>query len=308
MYLEITKDSQFMKPVILIKKENAELLTNSSLCLVKGETGSGKSRLAMNFMVGLSGNPDDLDFEYQPCPDGRCVVYISTEMSRYHLQRRYLKVLDQCPPNYENKLKFFDICGSNNKLSDLKEIARNTNPYVIIIDQLGDFVDNINDIDQCVSLIKELMNGIEKYDCAIIGILHQNEDSGLHTKARGHIGSLLEQKVVSSIAIADRRDYFAIETTKLREGKPLGMKAVFNESTEMLALKQNSNIIDQVKFPGSASEIDAQIMSLINRGETTAKKIRLNWEKEKKITSNREGKEVIYSRLNTVPSNSIYGV
>jgi KaiC/GvpD/RAD55 family RecA-like ATPase len=308
MYIEITKDSQFMRPVILIKKENAELLTNSSICLVKGETGSGKSRLAMNFMVGLSGNPDDLDFEYQPCPEGRCVVYISTEMSRYHLQRRYLKVLDQCPPSYEDKLKFFDICGSSNKLSDLKEIARNTNPYVIIIDQLGDFVDNINDIDQCVSLIKELMNGIEKYDCAIIGVLHQNEDSGLHTKARGHIGSLLEQKVVSSIAIADRRDYFAIETTKLREGKPLGMKAIFNESTEMLTLKQNINLIEQIEFPCTASELDKQIMELINRSENTAKKVRQNWEKEKKITSTREGKEIIYSRPTTAPANFIYGV
>ena len=283
MYLEITKNSEFMKPVILIKKDGSELLTNSSLCLIKGETGSGKSRLAMNFMVGLSGVSDDLELEYAPCPEEKTVVYISTEMSRYHLQRRYLKVLSHCPKEYENKLKFFDFNGSSDLLADLKEVAKHTNPYVIIIDQLGDFLSNINDIEQSTLLIKELMNGLEKYDCAIIGILHQNEDSGLQTKARGHIGSLLEQKVVSSIAIADRRDYFVIETTKLREGKPLKIYAVFNEETEMLSKKTNENLLERISFPCTASEFDNQLMKLTNRSANTAKKIRQTWEQENKI-------------------------
>jgi KaiC/GvpD/RAD55 family RecA-like ATPase len=296
MYTEITKDSQFMKPVILIKKDNSEILANSSLCLIKGETGSGKSRLAMNFMVGLSGVSDDLDFEYASCPPDKSVVYISTEMSRYHLQKRLLKILSQCPKEYEKQLKFFDICTSTDRLKDIKEIAKNTNPYVIIIDQLGDLVSNINDLDQCVKLVDSLMNGIERYDCGIIGILHQNEDSGIQTKARGHIGSLFEQKVVASIAIADRRDYFQITSTKLREGRPLSIQAIFNEETEMLALKQQRNLLEEITFPACASAIDEQIMSLINKSENTARKIRQKWEKENKIIPTKEGKEIIYTK------------
>lgn len=296
MFLEITKDSQFMKPVILIKKDNSEVLTNSSLCLIKGETGSGKSRLAMNFMVGLSGVSDDLDFEYDPCPPDKSVVYISTEMSRYHLQKRFLKIISQCPPGYENQLRFFDICTSTDRLQDIREIAKQTNPYVIIIDQLGDLVNNINDLDQCVKLVDSLMNGIEKHDCGIIGILHQNEDSGIQTKARGHIGSLFEQKVVASIAIADRRDYFQISSTKLREGRPLSIQAVFNEETEMLSLKQQRNLLEEIILPACASDIDQQIMKLINKSENTARKIRQKWEKENKIIHTKEGKEIIYKK------------
>lgn len=294
MYTEITKDSQFMQPVILISKDKSELLTNSSLCLIKGETGSGKSRLVMNFMVGLAGVPDGLGFEYKQCPPDKSVVYVSTEMSKYHLQKRYLKVIEQCPESYQKNLRFFDFSSSLEKLKDLKQVAKETNPYVIIIDQLGDFVDNINDIEQSNNLIKELMNGIEKYDCAIIGILHQNEDSGVQSKARGHIGSILEQKVVSSIAIADRRDYFLIETTKLREGKSIKLYAAFNESTEMLIIKSNENLLEKIVFPCSASEFDQQLMKLINRSENTVKKLRQHWEKENKVYSVKEGKETLY--------------
>lgn len=300
MYLEIKEDSEFMKPVILIKKDHSELLTNSSLCLIKGETGSGKSRLAMNIMVGLSGNPDDLELEYEPCPDGKYVIYLSTEMSRYHLQRRLLKVLEQCPPEYKNKLKFFDLVNSDvaTKFEDLTTICKEYPPYVIIIDQLGDFVNNINEIADANKLVSHLMNGLERHDCAVIGILHQNEDSGLQTKARGHIGSVLEQKVVSSIAIADRSGYFLIETTKLREGKQLKIRAVFNEQTEMLQSQVQEDLLPKIKFPCTASEFDEQLMNLTNKSENTVKKIRKDWERKERIKSQKEGKEFIFTLNN----------
>lgn len=298
MFTEIKKDSEFMKPIILIKKDNSEILANSSICLVKGQTGSGKSRLIMNFMVGLSGNDDSLGFEYTPCPPDKCVVYISTEMSKYHLQKRILKVLEQCPPEYETQLRFFDLSTSGEKLKDLKEICALTKPYVLIIDQLGDFVVDINDNKESVEFVKDLNTGIEKHDMAVIGILHQNEDSSNYSKARGHIGSLLEQKVVSSIAISDTKYNFKIQTTKLREGKPISLTAIFNESTEMLELQEatQTNIIPQLTFPATASELDKQIMSIKRQSENTAKKVRLKLEQEKLIIGTKSGRDTIYNK------------
>lgn len=298
MFTEIKKDSEFMKPIILIKKDNSEILANSSICLVKGQTGSGKSRLIMNFMVGLSGNDDSLGFEYTPCPPDKCVVYISTEMSKYHLQKRILKVLEQCPPEYETQLRFFDLSTSGEKLKDLKDICALTKPYVLIIDQLGDFVVDINDNKESVEFVKDLNTGIEKHDMAVIGILHQNEDSSNYSKARGHIGSLLEQKVVSSIAISDTKYNFKIQTTKLREGKPISITAVFNESTEMLELQEatQTNIISQLTFPATASELDKQIMFIKKQSENTAKKVRLKLEQEKLIIGTKSGRDTIYNK------------
>lgn len=298
--LEITSNEEFMKPLILIKKDSSELLVNSSLCLIKGEVGSGKSRLAMNIMVGFSGVSDDLGLEYKPCPDDKYIIYISTEMSRYHLQRRRKHIIDKTGKDYEERLKFFDFAyvSAADKIKELREVCTEFPPWVIIIDQLGDFVTNVNDIDQSMELVKQLMNGIEKYDCGIIGIIHQNEDSGISSKARGHAGSIFEQKVVSSIAIADTSRGFTIQTTKLREGRQIKIYAVFNEESEMLKyteLIKDEELLNRIKFPCNASDLDNQIATLTKMSVPTARNIKKKLQEEGKIKSVKEGKNEIYS-------------
>ena len=154
--LEITANSNYMKPVILIKNNQSEILTTNSICLLKGEVGSGKSRLAMNIMVGLSGTAEGLNLEYTKCPDDKHVIYLSTEMSPYHLQRRLLKVLSITGKEYQDKLKVFDINGVNKLSEEIKEICSKYNPYVIIIDQLADFLTDVNSIEQSKQLLEYL--------------------------------------------------------------------------------------------------------------------------------------------------------
>lgn len=299
-YLEITSDAEFMKPLILIKKDSSELLVNSSLCLIKGEVGSGKSRLAMNLMVGLSGASDNLGLEYLPCPKDKYVIYVSTEMSRYHLQRRLLHILKEASPDFDERLKFVDFAyvPVDEKVEALREYCKENPPYVIIIDQLGDFVTNVNDVDQSMELVKQLMNGIEKHDCGIIGIIHQNEDAGINSKARGHVGSIFEQKVVSSIAIADTAKGFNIQTTKLREGRQVKFSATFDEVTEMLKyteVMKDEDILSKVTFPCTASELDLKIATLTKMSIPTARNIKKRLVEEGKIKSIKEGKNEIYN-------------
>lgn len=292
-----------MKPVILIHKDNTELLTNSSLCLIKGEVGSGKSRLAMNIMVGLSGVSDNLGLEYIPCPIDLHVIYVSTEMSKYHLGLRYSKIINSTSIEYRDKLKFLDMCmlSIDDKFKDLKEACALFKPYVLIIDQLADFVNNVNDIEQANNLVKKLMEIMELYDCAIIGILHQNEDSGITTKARGHIGSVAEQKVVSSIAIAANSYGFKIQTTKLREGKQLRIDATFDESTGMLTQKDPKvkfdYLLTHLKFPSNASDLDNQIAKLINKSVATARNLKKEMLDENLIVSTKDGKSEVYNKI-----------
>lgn len=297
-YTIISNNDEYMKPVILIQKDKTELLTNSSLCLIKGEAGSGKSRLVMNMMVGLSGIDEGLGFEYIKCPEDKHVVYISTEMSRYHMQKRLKAIIERTGKEYEKNLRFVDFMNIENKVVELAGLCEELNPYVIIIDQIGDFVSNINDIEQCIALVNKLTNGIEKKDCAIIGILHQNEDSGISSKARGHLGSILEQKVVSSIGIASNQHGFNICTTKLREGKPFKLYAEFDESTEMLKLRDmdNSSIVDKLVFPANASELDNQIATLLNKSIATARVVKKELLRKKVIVSAKEGKFEVFNK------------
>lgn len=271
----LTKDSQYMKPLILIKRDHTELLTNSSLMIIKGEVGSGKSRLAMNFMVGFSGNKEDLEFEYEVCPKDKHVIYISTEMSRYHLQKRLLSILSLTPPEYEERLVILDAMMLSDKVSELEEICKKYPPHVIIIDQLGDLVSDINNLQQSTDIIKKLCNGLDKYDCGIIGIVHQNEDSGINAKARGHLGSLFEQKVVASLAISDHSKGYKIKTTKVREGKPINLDAIFNENTSMLKLieiPKDNELVDKLKLPCNRSELYKQLEVLTKKTSPTTLK------------------------------------
>ena len=297
----ISNNDEYMKPVILIKKDKSELLTNSSLCLIKGETGSGKSRLAMNIMVGLSGVDESLDFQYAKCPEDKHVVYISTEMSRYHLQKRLKAILAKTGLEYEKNLRFVDFMGIDDKIGELKQLCEELNPYIIIIDQIGDFVLNINDIEQCIKLVNQLANGLEKNDCAIIGILHQNEDSGINSKARGHLGSILEQKVVSSIAISANSSGFNIKTTKLREGIPIQMNAEFDEETEMLKIKNkdNTSIVDKLTLPCNASDLDSQICKLTSKAITTARSIKKDLLNKGVLVVEKEGKFEVFKKNET---------
>ena len=73
----------------------------------------------------------------------------------------------------------------------------------------------------------------------------------------------------------------------------------YSKSTN-LTFKQKSNsyseLFEEITFPACASAIDEQIMSLINKSENTARKIRQKWEKENKIIPTKEGKEIIYTK------------
>lgn len=231
----ITDDFEMVNSLILLKQGRKELLTSSSLMLVKGEVGSGKSRLAMNLMVGFLGGNDQLGLEYIQCPEGKHIIYVSTEMSRYHLAKRRNKILELIPQDQKSKLVVSDIMNCPNKVEVFNNLITAYPPHVIIIDQLADFVASINDLEMVNKMITSLSNGVETSDCGVIAIVHQNEDSGISTKARGHLGSTLEQKVVSSLAIADSRRGFRIKSTKVREGGVLDeIYAVFDEETEML--------------------------------------------------------------------------
>ena len=299
--IEINYKDDYMKPLLLLTQDKTELLTNSAMMLIKGEVGSGKSRLVMNFMVGFSGVSDNLGFTYVKCPEDKHVIYISTEMSNHHLKRRLDKVLEQCPDEYKDRLKFFNIMDEDDKFKALTTICNTYLPHVIIIDQVADFVTNINDIEQSNILLRKLCNGWEKFDCGIIAIMHQNEDSGRNSKARGHLGSVTEQKVVSSIAISNNSKGFNIQTTKVREGKSIHISSKFNEITEMLISENAKNyyvdILSQLTLPNTKTNICKQIGEIYNLNSLHGQKPKLNQMLEKNIlVETKDGKSILIDR------------
>lgn len=269
---------------VLIGNEGKELLSSQSVMMIKGEAGSGKSRLIMNFIVGLLGGDDQLGFEYDHCPEDQLIIYVSTEMSRNHLARRRRKILQCIPEDKKKNLLFLDIMGYPKRDELLFKIIEAKKPYILIIDQLADLVSSINDIEAVNTFLDSLYSTINLHGSSVICVVHQNEDSGIHTKARGHLGSTLEQKVVCSLAIAEGKNGYRIKSTKLREGSKLQeICAAFNEDTEMLRkidfqheiTKESLSLFEKLILPNGKKHVNTQIGKIIGSENYDTQNIRL---------------------------------
>jgi predicted ATP-dependent serine protease len=298
--LEIKANSDYMKPVILIKTNNSEVLTSNSICLLKGISGSGKSRLVMNIMVGLSGASEGLNLEYTECPKDKYVLYFSTEMSPYHLQRRLLKILCITGKEYENNLKFFDINAVKNPMEEINSVCEIYPPYVIIIDQAADLVMDFNNIEQSKKLLNYLNLLIMKYNASIVAVVHQNEDGNLNSKARGHLGSFLEQKSVCSIGISKQNNnLFKMKSTKMREGAFITINAEYDLKTEMLKeieIAEVEDIITLLNFPMDATALINAYKKHYKKSESYVRKIIKTHVNDDLLFTTKQGKEIIYNK------------
>jgi len=78
---------------------------------------------------------------------------------------------------------------------------------VVCIDGYVDFVNDFNDLTECDTFTNKLMKWSEIRKCHITGVLHLNPNSD---KARGHLGTILQQKCESVVITKDMGDYSEI--------------------------------------------------------------------------------------------------
>jgi len=84
-----------------------------------------------------------------------------------------------------------------------------------IIDGVADLIHDPNDSKEAFGLIEELHRLAIRYDTSIIGILHLNPGSDF--KTRGHLGSQLERKAESVIALEKEKS--GVVTVYLKEAR-----------------------------------------------------------------------------------------
>lgn len=84
------------------------------------------------------------------------------------------------------------------------------------IDGYVDFVKNFNDLEECDQFTQSLMRYSSVAKCHISGILHLNPGT---TKARGHLGTILQQKCETVVTISDKGDHSLVECQRARGTK-----------------------------------------------------------------------------------------
>lgn len=84
------------------------------------------------------------------------------------------------------------------------------------IDGYVDFIKNFNDLEECDEFTQSLMRYSSITKSHISGILHLNPGT---TKARGHLGTILQQKCETVVTISDQGEHSLIECQRARGNK-----------------------------------------------------------------------------------------
>jgi hypothetical protein len=103
-----------------------------------------------------------------------------------------------------------------------------------LIDGFADLIADVNDAEQSNDFVASLHDMGINYDCPIVGVIHFNPNS---EKSRGHLGSQLERKAETNLALdKDKDETTVIYSTKNRRAgipKKRGPRFAFNEEAGM---------------------------------------------------------------------------
>jgi len=87
---------------------------------------------------------------------------------------------------------------------------------IVSIDGFVDCVDDFNNQVECKDFTRDLMRYSTISKCHITGVLHLNPNSD---KARGHLGTILQQKCEMVTIVKDEGDYSSVTCQRVRGGK-----------------------------------------------------------------------------------------
>lgn len=128
---------------------------------------------------------------------------------------RIPKMVGKKPENYVSvQLRRYN---HNERLGYLEWLFRES-PYreklgVVCLDGYVDFVKDFNSQQESTEFTQKLMTYASDGHCHITGILHLNPNM---TKARGHLGTILQQKCETVVRIEDQGDYSAFMCERAR--------------------------------------------------------------------------------------------
>lgn len=190
--VDLTKDIEKPVPVLRDPRDNMSLwATEGNLIMVAGEA---KARKTFNVKM--------LTYLYLQQNINGSAIWVDTEQSEYHIGLAFKAVQEVMgwPARQNNdRLTMVSFLGKSKeeRLNMLREMMQDVAPGLLIIDNIGHLVKNINDPEQSDILVT-LFDQFKKEHphSVIMGVLHTNEGSSKTStdpKMRGHIGSDMEQ-------------------------------------------------------------------------------------------------------------------
>jgi len=210
---------------VLITIDNKIILSSKNMCMLSGLPKSNKSTInlimLMSFLTARS-------IEGISVKSTGKALYIDTELSNLSFFRAFARVKNICGikdsqldmDKYD--IFLFRMLSKEEILRNIISILESEPEYnYLFIDGLLDLCNNFNDIEETKEVMSILQKITERYNVAIIFVLHLGKSNLF---SLGHIGSCAERKTESSIIVkvedADRPHIITIQSKYLRSDLP----------------------------------------------------------------------------------------
>ena len=200
-------------------------------------------------------------------PERKGIVYFDTETAEYDFYKQINRVKNladiQTVPDYFNAFNFRE--DEPPEILKMIEHYLSTNtPPVVIIDGLLDCIYDFNDSIASKKLVNLIKRWGKKYNCLIIGVIHQGKTTGGNTL--GHLGAMTDRYAQTTIEIIRNKDNtFTIAPKLLRSDK-------YFEPINLINNNGNFSIIESEKS-NSGENNNIELMRKVLKEENNYKQL-----------------------------------
>lgn len=222
-------DKPIPKPPAILSIQGGTISTAGNITVITGPSKSGKTgvlnAIKAGCMVSKSMNVDTLGIEVNENKEGKALIYLDTEQSKYNFDRNYRRVVERAglsrPPKWFEAYWLRGLM-PRELLDATKLIAehcadRHGGVHMFVVDGIGDYVLSVNDDTESNRIVEEFAILAEEHNAPVVTVLHFNPGT---MKERGHIGSQLQRKAESILKI--NKDEAGISTIGYKELRNAG--------------------------------------------------------------------------------------
>ncbi|WP_309383723.1 AAA family ATPase [Cerasicoccus frondis] len=242
-----------------------EVATNANLVDVVAQSKAGKTALLSGAVAAAISGDNHLGWEAENRRGA--IIYIDTEQSLADCRRSVIDTamrrcgMDTMPENllvYNVKRERTEDMWSMVAHAMRRASKSHGSVYAVIIDGVADLVHSVNDEEESNEKVAALLNLASEFDTTIFTVLHANPGARLSqndiSKGRGHLGSQLERKCESMIALSKNETSQTTRiTAPITRRKPLvGDEALhmqWDDTTTMFQLvEKDSSEEDEIRL------------------------------------------------------------
>ena len=199
----VSADDEVKEPIpILAHIDGTHIFTEDNISMIQGKAKSRKSTLIKAIGAAIcKGNYGLLKSNYSR----NNIAIFDTEQGHFHCWKsaRVIKHLSGKNINY---YKVSGISPAQKKFLVEAHLKRNPDCGFLILDNIVHFMTDFNSAQESTELNMWLIKMKGDYNCHICLVLHENGSEYGNGKAKGHIGTLLENTCETIIRVEKNKD------------------------------------------------------------------------------------------------------